>query len=369
MGVFQHAVEIMRTGTAHLPLHTGKAPAWLFQRMKLLAREISLFVIDAFGKEEMLARLSDPYWFQAFGCVLGFDWHSSGVTTTVCGALKEGLKGVDREVGFFVTGGKGRVSRRTPLEIEEICQRLSIDGAPLIYASRMSAKVDSAAVQDGYQIYHHCLFFTDRGSWGVVQQGMNGETRYARRYHWIGEGVQDFVCEPHAAVCCDTTGEGLNLVARESGGTRGALAKLSHLAPEVVLREGKKINELCLPGNHAVPMEKIQLARFEKQFLDIYNRSPENFEQLLGTPGLGPKGLRALTFISELVFGEKPSFKDPTRFSFTHGGKDGHPYPVDRKVYDQTVHVLTSALDRARVGDREKIDAIRRLRSFTGPAR
>ena len=345
----------MRTGIAHLPLHGGKAPAWLFQRMTRLSREIALFIIDAFGKDEMLHRLYDPFWFQAFGCALGFDWHSSGVTTTVCGALKEGLKGIDKELGFFVAGGKGRVSRKTPQEIEVVCDQRSMDGTPLIYASRMSAKVDSAAVQDGYQIYHHCFFFTDKGTWAVVQQGMNEQTRYARRYHWLGQEVRDFVCEPHWAVCCDRKEEGLNLVAFESGQTRDAITELCHMKPESL------ISELRLPPGHPVPGEKIHLERLEKQFLQIYERGPEHFEALLGIRGVGPKSLRALTLISELIYGVKPSFKDPARFSFAHGGKDGHPYPVDRKVYDQTVEVLRTAIEKAKVGDREKADAIRRL--------
>jgi hypothetical protein len=355
----------MRTGVAHLPLHYGKAPSWLFQRMKNLAREITLFIIDAYGVEEMLLRLSDPYWFQALGCVLGFDWHSSGVTTTVCGALKEGMKGMEGELGFFIAGGKGRTSRKTPQEIEEVCNRQSIDGITLIYASRMSAKVDSAAVQDGYQIYHHCFFFTKSGLWAVVQQGMNEETRYARRYHWFSQGVKDFVCEPHWAVCCDQKKEGLNLVAQESEKARQAITEISHEKPEFLISAGKRAIELYLPREHPVPSEAIHLERLEKIFSQIYDRSPENFEQLLGLGGVGPKSLRALSLVSELIYGAKPSFRDPTRFSFAHGGKDGHPYPVDRKVYDQTIEVLRSAVGKARVGDREKTDAIRRLRHFT----
>jgi hypothetical protein len=354
----------MRTGVAHLPLHYGKAPAWLFQRMKSLAKEITVSVIEAYGKEEMLSRLSDPFWFQAFGCVLGFDWHSSGVTTTVCGALKEGIKGMEQELGFFVAGGKGRTSRKTPVEIEEICGRRGMDGAPLIYASRMSAKVDSAAVQDGYQIYHHAFFFTPSGQWAVVQQGMNEENRYARRYHWFSQGIKDFVCEPHWAVCCDQRKQGLNLVAQESEKARQSIAGLSHENPEFLISEGKKANELYLPKAHPVPMEEIRLEKLEKIFIQIHEQSPDNFEQLLGIKGVGPKSLRALSLISELIHGVKPSFKDPTRFSFAHGGKDGHPYPVDRKVYDQTIEVLKGAIDKARVGDREKMEAIRRLRCF-----
>ncbi len=354
----------MKTGVAHLPLHYGKAPSWLFQRMKSLAREITLFMIDVNGADEMLSRLSDPFWFQALGCALGFDWHSSGVTTTVCAALKEGIRGMEKELGFFVAGGKGRTSRKTPVEIEEMCHQTAMDGTPLIYASRMSAKVDSAAVQDGYQIYHHAFFFTQGGRWAVVQQGMNEETRYARRYHWFGQGVKDFVCEPHWAVCCDRKKEGLNLVAQESQQTRQSITDLSHEKPEFLMAEGKKVAELFLPREHPVPKEKFRLDRLEKTFVQIYDQSPENFEQLLGIRGVGPKSLRALSLISELICGIKPSFRDPTRFSFAHGGKDGHPYPVDRGVYDKTIEVLKAAIDKARVGDREKIEAIRRLRAF-----
>jgi len=355
----------MRTGVAHLPLHYGKAPAWLFQRMKDLSKEITLSIIDAYGAEEMISRLSDPFWFQAFGCVLGFDWHSSGVTTTVCGALKEGIKGMGEELGFYIAGGKGKASRKTPREIEEICDQRSIDGTPLIYASRMSAKVDSAAVQDGYQIYHHCFFFTNKGSWAVVQQGMNEESRYARRYHWLSQGLKDFVCEPHWAVCCDQRKGGLNLVALESEKTRETIAELSHEKPEFLIKEGKKAIELYLPKEHPIPREKVRLERLEKSFIQIYDHSPVNFEELLGIQGVGPKSLRALSLISELIYGIKPSFRDPARFSFAHGGKDGHPYPVDRKVYDQTIEVLKSAIDKAKVGDREKIEAIKRLTEFT----
>jgi len=356
----------MRTGIAHLPLHYGKAPSWLFQRMKVLSREITLFIIDVYGNEEMLLRLSDPFWFQAFGCALGFDWHSSGITTTICGAIKEGIKGIEKELGFYVAGGKGRTSRKTPHEIEEICNEYSIDGIPLIYASRMSAKVDNAAVQDGYQIYHHSFFFTNRGSWAVVQQGMNEKTRYARRYHWLSLGLNDFVCEPHQAVCCDQRSEGLNLVALESEKTRKAMTELSHEKPEVLITEGKRVTELYLPKDHAIPMEEIHWERLEKIFTQIYDHSPKNFEQLLGIQGVGPKSLRALSLISELIYGVKPSFRDPARFSFAHGGKDGHPYPVDRKIYDKTIEVLRTSLERARVGDREKMEALHRLRNFAG---
>jgi uncharacterized protein len=337
--------------------------------MKKLSKEIILFLMDVFGKEEVLLRLSDPFWFQAFGCALGFDWHSSGVTTTVCGAVKEGIKGMEEDLGFFVTGGKGRVSRRTPREIEQICERGPMDAAPLIYASRMSAKVDSAAVQDGYQIYHHCFFFTDSGSWAVVQQGMNEETGYARRYHWLGKEVKDFVCEPHWAVCCDQRGEGLNLVAQESDSTRRSITGLSREGPDFLMTEGKKVKDLYLPGRHSIPMEDIRLEKLEKHFREIHEQAPDHFEHLLGVRGVGPKTLRALALISELIYGVTPSFKDPAHFSFAHGGKDGHPYPVDRAVYDQTIDVLRAAVDKAKIGDRDKVDAIRRLTVFGRPDR
>ena len=354
----------MKTGVAHLPLHSGRAPSWLFQRMKSLSGEIVSALIDVGGAKEMLRRLSDPFWFQAFGCTLGFDWHSSGVTTTVCGALKEGIRGREKELGFYAAGGKGRTSRKTPQEIEAFCEKGPVDAAPLVYASRMSAKVDSAAVQDGYQIYHHCFFFTAEGSWAVVQQGMNEENRYARRYHWLGDEMEDFVCEPHRAVCCDLKGKGLNLVARESDRSREAITEISREEPDWVVHEGKKVNQLFLPKAHPVPGEEIRLERLEKIFIKIHEQAPVDFESLLGVPGVGPKTLRALSLISELIYGAKPSFKDPARFSFAHGGKDGHPYPVDRRVYDQTIAVLREAVERARIGDRDRMEAVRRLRQF-----
>src|SRR5215217_3022932 len=224
-----------RTGSANLPLHGGKAPAWLFSRMIKLAREISIHIVSEFGSDEMLRRLSDPFWFQAFGCVLGFDWHSSGVTTTVTGALKEGIRGLEHELSFYAGGGKGAASRKTPAEIAAACDRLSLDATPLVYASRMSAKVDSAAVQDGYQLYHHAFFFTPAGRWCVVQQGMNDANGMARRYHWLASSLRSFVNEPHAAVCSEAEALTLNLVAEESEGARSASSVLAREKPGVVL--------------------------------------------------------------------------------------------------------------------------------------
>ncbi len=361
-----------RTGIANLPLHYGKAPPWLFQRMVRLAREITLAVIADYGAEEMLRRISSPHWFQAFGCILGFDWHSSGVTTTLCGALKEGVRGVERDIGLFVAGGKGRTSRRTPAEIEDWGEKVALEPAPLVYASRMSAKVDSAAVQDGYQLYHHNFLFTSRGSWAVVQQGMNESNRYARRYHWLSEAVTDFVNEPHAAVQSAARGRALNLVAKESDPARSTIAGIAAgEKPEKTLAELKKLKTLTLPARHRIMIKDLHPDSLVRILLSAYERQPENFERLLGLSGIGARTIRALSLISELVHGVAPSYHDPARYSFAHGGKDGIPYPVDRKTYDQSIEFLSRAVDRAKLGlgektgARKRLDRIRRLERKT----
>ncbi len=351
----------MRTGIANLPLHSGRAPRWLFERMKGLAREIVIVIVKDFGPGEVLRRLSDPFWFQAFGCVLGFDWHSSGVTTTVCGAVKEGIRGLERDLGLFAAGGKGAASRKTPAEIERAGPLISTDPERLVYASRLSAKVDSAALQDGYNIYHHSFFFTKDGRWAVVQQGMNESKGFARRYHWLGEGLEDFVKEPHRAVCCDSKGAVLNMVAEEAGDARDLVAGLSTERPEKLLKELEKLKTLNLPRRHRTAIEDIHPKRLHTTLLRTYESQPRDFERLLATPGVGAKTIRALSLVSELVYGVKNSFRDPVRFSFAHGGKDGHPYPVDRETYDRTIEFLASALGEARMGLTEKKAAFRRL--------
>jgi hypothetical protein len=351
-----------RTGIANMPLHYGKAPPWLFQRMVKLAREITVFIVAEFGPEEMLHRMSDPCWFQAFGCVLGFDWHSSGVTTTVCGALKEGLKGLEPDLGLFVAGGKGSTSRRTPAEIEAFGDAISVDPSPLIYASRMAAKVDNAALQDGYQLYHHVFLFTKGGSWAVVQQGMNEVNRYARRYHWLGESVADFVCEPHAAICSQGRGEVLNLVANESNAARSTITSIATEQPtEGALKDIERLKTLDLPRRHYISVQDIHPDRLSKGLVVIYERQPKGFEELLSIDGVGPKTVRALSLISELVYGAPPSFRDPARYSFAHGGKDGYPFPVDRQTYDQSIQLLAQAVQKARIDNSEKREALRRL--------
>lgn len=354
----------MRTGIANLPLHYGKAPSWLFQRMKRLSREITIWIISEFGSSEMLRKLSDPFWFQAFGCVLGFDWHSSGLTTTVCGALKEGIKGLEKDLDLFIAGGKGGISRKTPAEIESFASQLNIDPNKLIYASKMAAKVDTAGLQDGYQLYHHIFIFTKAGLWSVIQQGMNETTRYARRYHWLSDDVKDFVCEPHTAICCNNKGKPLNMIAYESEDARKATTFISKENPEKVILQLKKIQTLNLPPHHQVLLQDINPNRLYKVLLKTYAEQPINFEHLLGINGVGPKTIRALSLISELIYGTPVSFRDPVRYSFAHGGKDGHPYRVSKLIYDKTIAILHQAISSAKIGHTEKRDAIKRLSKF-----
>jgi len=333
--------------------------------MVKLSRAILETMVSESGPEEVLRRLSDPFWFQALGCVLGFDWHSSGLTTTTCGALKESIKGIQPSIGLYICGGKGAVSRKTPDEIIESCETEGMAPEPLVYASRMSAKVDSAAVQDGYQIYHHTFVFTPNGEWAVIQQGMNEETRYARRYHWLGGDVEDFVCEPHSAVCGGAAGQlTLNLVASESAPARSRTAELSHEKPEKLIGELKKLKSLNLPKRHQILISDINPDRLEKTLLSSYENSPGDFEGLLGVRGVGPATIRALTLLSEILYGDLASFKDPARFSFAHGGKDGIPYPVDRPGYDKTISILKKAIASSKMGRSEQLDAIRRLTKF-----
>ena len=361
----------MRTGTATLPLHGGKAPAWLFARMRLLAREITLAIVSEYSPDEMLRRLSDPAWFQAFGAVLGFDWHSSGVTTTVCGALKDGLHGLEQECGLIVAGGKGGVSRKTPGEIEAAATSgaLSANPQPLVYASKMAAKVDSSGLQDGYQIYHHSFFFTREGKWAVVQQGMNDQNRKARRYHWLSDTVRDFVVEPHQAIASQASANAvLNMVAKDSAEAREVVTKLSHDPPDRIVGTLTRLKELAMPARHEIELRDIQPENLKKIFLSTYERQAESFEVLLGLPGVGPKTVRALTLVAELIFGARASREDPALFSYAHGGKDGFPFPVDRELYDQNVEFLGGAIAQAKLGRSERLDAFRRLARVASPS-
>jgi hypothetical protein len=284
----------------------------------------------------------------------------------VCGALKEGLRDVGAELGIFVAGGKGATSRKTPAEITAACERLGRDPEPLVYASRISAKVDNSAVQDGYHLYHHSFVFTDKGQWCIVQQGMSDETSMARRYHWLSDNVRDYVNEPHAAICCDTVAPTLNLVAAQSADVRSASALLAGQKPEVTLDALGHLPSLEMPRRHEVSTGDINPKYLAKVLLRTYERAPADFESLLSIEGVGAKTLRALALTSELIYGTRASHDDPARFSFAHGGKDGTPYPVDRQTYDKTIEVMRQALNGARIDRNEKLHAFRRLAAWTG---
>ena len=354
-----------QTGIAQLPLHGGRAPAWLFQRMVRLGREIIRLIIEDYGPREVLTRISDPYWFQSLGCVLGFDWHSSGVTTTVCGALKEGLRGREREFGFVIAGGKGAASRKTPGEILAAGDKFPLSGSAdeLVQLSRLTAKIDNNAIQDGFQLYHHNFFFTFDGSWAVVQQGMND--RFARRYHWNSQNVQSLTVDPHNAICSDLQlKRALNLVTSESLAAQSLVTELSREHPAKLTDELCRLQTLSLPAHHQIEIQDIRPESIEKILLKTYEAQADGFQTLLGMPGVGAKTLRALALLAEITYGTPASWKDPAKFSFAHGGKDGHPYPVNRKVYEESIEFLRNTLERTKVEPSEKENSLKRLNRF-----
>ena len=375
----------MERRLAELPLHGGKAPSWLFQRMWRLAGAITMAVVDAYGPTEMLRRLADPWWFQAFGCVLGFDWHSSGLTTVTCGALKEAHRHFGPDLGILIAGGKGGTSRHAPREILDAAQRHAINGGDdLVHASRMSAKVDSAAVQDGYQVYHHSFFFSTSGSWCVVQQGMNKTAGWARRYHWLGKTVNDFVCEPHEAIvdAAASNRRGhpganqLNMVAREAEANRRCSAELIRQNPDRVLDELAHITQgpsLFAPQRHSLLPQDVNGKRLGRIIRAAHERHPTDFHTLLDTRGVGPATIRSLSLLAELIYNAPACHRDPARtaasrdgrrwadYAWAHGGKDGTPFPVDRPTYDRNIALLTESIRHARVGRTEQTEALRRL--------
>ena len=358
----------MKTGIVNLPLHSGKAPPWLFKRMVKLARAITDVLCYEYGKNEFLKRISDPFWFQAFSCVLGYDWHSSGTTTVTCGALKMALK--PEECGIAVLGGKGATSRKVPTEIDALAEKFSFSDSKikeLKKASKLSAKVDSAVLQDGYELYHHSFIVSENGEWAVIQQGMNTENKYARRYHWLKP--KSFVCEPHAAICCDSVGKVLNMTAKESEEARKCSVDLindnpSHLKSILVSLSGQTtlsnfdLPVLNFPKGHWMSMKNYT------SLLDAHEFQPKNYEELISLSGIGAKSVRALALISNLVYGMEISWRDPVKYSFAHGGKDGIPYPVDKPTMDKSISILQEAIEKARVGEKEKLFAIKRLRDF-----
>jgi hypothetical protein len=316
--------------------------------MVKLSAEIASWIVIEQGTAELFRRLSDPVWFQAFGAVIGMDWHSSGVTTTVCGALKQGLKDRGRELGLVVAGGKGRTSRETPAELTAAGPWLDLDPAPFVAASRLAAKVDNNALQDGYQIYHHVFLLDRAGYWAVIQQGMNDANSYARRYHWFSADVHSFVDDPHTAIASEATGPVWNLVAHESDAARDVTAELAREQPEKVVAEIARLRELTLPAHHDVQGADVDPKRLRRILLKTYERQPEDFATLLGMEGVGARTLRALSLVGELVYGAPVSINDPARFAFAHGGKDRHPYPVDRATYDQSIQILQTQLRNLR---------------------
>ena len=346
-----------RTGSADLPLHGGRVPAWLASRMARLGAVMveALFLEE--GPHGVLRRLAHPFWFQALGCVMGMDWHSSGITTSVLGALKRGLAGRERELGIAVCGGRGRQSRKTPAELVEFGERTGVDGDALARTSRLVAKVDSALVQDGFDLYLHGFVVASDGAWTVVQQGMNTDRRQARRYHWLSEGVRSFVEEPHSAIEGPPGGAIVNLTDRRASASRGAALELSR-EPDRVLRE---LPRLRMPAHHDVRRSDVFLRRLHGTLAAAREAGPRDFPELLLQPGVGARTVAALAAVAEVLHGAPCRFDDPARFSLAHGGKDGHPFPVPLKVYDRTIAVLKQAVGAARLGRTEKIDTIRRL--------
>ena len=349
-----------RAGIANLPLHNGRAPSWLFNMMKKLAREICLVIVEEFGREEFLRRISDPVWFQSFGCVLGFDWHSSGLTTTTLGALKEGLKEINYEGGIYIAGGKGKRGLSTPEEIKLFAEKKGFNPEPLIYSSRITAKVDNVAIQDGYSIYQHFFIFDERGNWVVIQQGMNSYISMARRYHWFSEGLNSFIVEPHRGICGKKEGRVLNMVARESLNCQNYSIKLLEEKNEV-LNTLKKIPQLNLPYHHQIFWKNTDRKRLKEVFISLSRKKIKDFENLLNVRGVGPKTVRAMALLCEIIYGVTPSYTDPVRYTFAHGGKDGHPFPVDKEVYVQSINMLTEVLRRCKIPPIQKERKLRKL--------
>jgi hypothetical protein len=380
----------MRRGIATFTLDTGRCPPWLFERMVRLGREITRVLVAEFGPDEFIRRIADPVWFQSLGTVLAFDWNASGLTTVLTGALKEAIRHQEQDLGVFICGGKGKTSRKTPEQITAWGDTLSLpDGSVnnLIYNSRMAAKVDNSLVQDGYQIYHHCFFFSRRGAWAVVQQGMNEADASARRYHWFSDNVHDLVCEPHTGIVAPTRQPHLlNLTARDSESTRQLSVELvdagyqplmkdieilrAHASPlsrMVSMRhQGEQLTFLHLEDKeftrHPVLAEDFSKSRYLEKILHLLcDARPKTYEQLIATEGVGPKTVRALSLVGEVIYGARPSYEDPARYSFAHGGKDATPYPVDRTTYDQTIATLSEAVRKSRISPLDKDKALQRL--------
>src|SRR5215471_8135556 len=352
---------MQRSGTADLPLHGGSVPKWLADRMTLLGTAISEHIIHHYGTSAFLSRLSDPFWFQAFGSVMGMDWHSSGITTSVMGALKRGLASRADELGIYVCGGRGRFSRNTPYELRAISERKGFDGEDLVRTSRLTARIDNNAIADGFQIYLHSFVVTSNGEWAVVQQGLNDRSGLARRYHWHSSAVTDFVSEPHTAIFGENQGTIMNLVDAQAKPAQAALLEIAHDKPETTLNAARYLR---MPSHHEVRAKCVDLKRLGAVLAVAYDRELHDFAELLLLEKLGPRTLQSLALVAEVVHGTPSRFSDPARFSFTHGGKDRQPFPVPLKIYDESINFLRNSLDRAKVGDTEKIEGFKRLDRF-----
>lgn len=343
---------------ADLPLHYGKVPLWLAERMSKLGGAIIESVVLEYGRGEVLSRMSDPLWFQAFGCVLGMDWHSSGITTSVMGALKKALNPKFHEIGIYIAGGKGKHSRQTPNELMSLGDQTGLNATELVRSSKLSAKVDNNAIQDGFQIYLHTFIVTKEGEWSVIQQGMNDGNGMARRYHWNSKALSSFVEEPHAFIYGANQGEILNLTDKNANETKSGVLELVKESPSVILPEVRKI---VMPSHHDVRAEDVDLKRLGSILALAHERGVKDFESLLLLEGVGPRAIQSLTLVSEVIHGTPSRFSDPARFSFAHGGKDGHPFPVPTKTYDQTIGILRTAVEKAKLGNTDKSDAIKNL--------
>jgi hypothetical protein len=350
-----------RSGVADLPLHGGHVPQWLAERMTKLGTAITEAIVRNYSTSVFLSRLSDPFWFQALGAVMGMDWHSSGITTSVMGALKRGLTPRADELGIYICGGRGRFSRNTPQELRSIAERRGFDGEALVRNSRLTARIDNNAIADGFQIYLHSFIVTSNGEWAVVQQGLNDRSGMARRYHWHSAAVRDFVAEPHTAIVGENQGTIMNLVDAQAKPAQTALLDIAHENPETTLKTAR---HLRLPRHHEVLAENIDLKRLGAVLAVAYERDLHQFAELLLLQKLGPRTLQSLALIAEVVHGAPSRFVDPARFSFAHGGKDGHPFPVPLKTYDESLNCLRTSLDGAKLGDKDKLEGFRRLERF-----
>lgn len=350
-----------RSGSADLPLHYGYVPQWLAERMARLGLAITEAIIADYGGKEVLRRLSDPFWFQSLGAVMGMDWHSSGITTSVMGALKRAINPHSATLGIYICGGKGRFSKEAPKELLAIAQATGLNGDELVKCSRLSAKVDNTAVQDGFQLYTHNFMVSRQGDWTVVQQGMQPANKTARRYHWHSDGLRSFTEEPHSGICGINQGNILNLTAAAAKAAKEGILNITREKPDIMLKE---MRQLVMPHHHEVWGKDVNLTRLGTVLWLAHEKQPRDFEELLGLQGVGPRTIQSLTLVSEVIHGTPSRFKDPARYAFAHGGKDGHPFPVPTKVFDETIGILQNAIYRSKLGQGDKLQAIEKLHSI-----